>query len=190
MPTDTRAWPTERPVIETERLILQPLTSADEAAVVALAGDRRLADTTIAVPHPYTAEHARDWIGGHAENWAQRKSLALAVCARAGGELHGVVALSFALEHHRAELGYWIGVPYWNRGYATEAAHAIVAYAFTALGLQRVHARHLARNPASGRVMQKVGMTREGLLRHHTHKWGRPEDVVLYGILRDDLPPT
>lgn len=87
-------------------------------------------------------------------------------------------------ENNCAELGYWIGKPYWGRGYCTEAARAIVRYGFDDLHLHRIHSSHFASNPASGRVMQKIGMTREGCLRQHIRKWGQWEDVVLYGILR------
>jgi RimJ/RimL family protein N-acetyltransferase len=92
-------------------------------------------------------------------------------------------------EHDRAELGYWIGKPFWGRGYATEAARALVQYGFDTLGLHRIYARHLTRNPASGRVLHKIGMTHEGYRRKHEKKWGIYEDDKLYGILRDDPRP-
>ena len=89
-------------------------------------------------------------------------------------------------EAERAELGYWIGVPSWNQGYATEAAAAVVSYAFGELNLHRVWAQHLARNAASGRVMQKIGMQHEGRLRQHARTNGIPEDLESYAILRDE----
>jgi [ribosomal protein S5]-alanine N-acetyltransferase len=85
-------------------------------------------------------------------------------------------------------MGYWIGVPYWGRGYCTEAAGALLAHAFGPLGLHRVHATHLTRNPASGRVMQKLGMRHEGRMREHFLKWGVFEDVERYGILDREWP--
>ena len=85
----------------------------------------------------------------------------------------------------RAELGYWIGKPYWGQGYCTEAARATLDFGFEQLGLNRIFAHHFARNPASGRVMQKIGMTREGRLRQHVKKWDAFEDLELYGILKD-----
>jgi RimJ/RimL family protein N-acetyltransferase len=84
----------------------------------------------------------------------------------------------------RAELGYWIGRPYWGNGYCTEAGQAILEYGFQALNLNRIHAYHFKRNPASGRVMQKFGMKHEGTSPQHIMKWGVFEDVELYGILR------
>jgi ribosomal-protein-alanine N-acetyltransferase len=88
--------------------------------------------------------------------------------------------------HARAELGYWIGVPHWSRGYATEAAQATVEFAFRRLGLNRVYAYHFTTNPASGRVLQKIGMQLEGTRRRHTRKWGEFLDSDMYAVLRDD----
>lgn len=106
-----------------------------------------------------------------------------AVTDRDDGNLLGAVGLVLQPAHLSAELGYWIGVPYWGRGYATEAAARVMEYGFSALGLNRIEAHHLAGNPASGRVMRKLGMRYEGTLRQKVRKWGRFEDVVMYGLL-------
>ena len=79
-----------------------------------------------------------------------------------------------------------VGRPYWNHGYATEAATAVLDFGFEKLRLNRIHAVHLARNPSSGRVMQKAGMLLEGTARQDTMKWDKHEDLVSYAILRDD----
>jgi RimJ/RimL family protein N-acetyltransferase len=105
---------------------------------------------------------------------------------RRDATLLGAVGLRFEQAYAWAELGYWIGVRYWNKGYCTEAAQAVIDYAFAERGLNRVHARHFASNPASGRVMAKLGMTREGLLRQHVIKDDRYEDLVCYGLLRSE----
>jgi RimJ/RimL family protein N-acetyltransferase len=108
------------------------------------------------------------------------------VTDRDSGELFGAVGLQIEPGHALGELGYWIGVPYWGRGYATEAARALMRYGYSRLGLHRIQARHFLRNPASGRVMEKLGMSREGVLRQSVRKWGRFEDVVLYARLAED----
>jgi RimJ/RimL family protein N-acetyltransferase len=82
-----------------------------------------------------------------------------------------------------AELGYWIGVPYCGQGYATEASRALLEFGFRALALHRIPARHLARNTASGRLMQKLGMKFEGVHRHSARKWGVFEDVAIHAML-------
>jgi RimJ/RimL family protein N-acetyltransferase len=98
----------------------------------------------------------------------------------------GAIGLRITPQHTHAELGSWLGTPYWNAGYGTEAAHAVVVYGFERLGLHRLHASHMTRNPASGRVLQKIGMRAEGCLRQHVKKWEVFEDLALYGILRSE----
>lgn len=171
------------PTLTTARLVLRPFESGDAPVVQRLAGAREIADTTLNIPHPYPDGAAEAWIARHAGAWAARQALTLAVVEGDTGHLVGAVGLILAMPDQRAELGYWIGVPWWNRGYATEAAQALVAHGFSVLGLHRVMARHLARNPASGRVMQKLGMEREGVLRGHVLKWGTFEDLVVYAVL-------
>lgn len=174
------------PEITTERLRLRAFRDADALHVQRLAGDRRIADTTSHVPHPYPDGIAEAWIATHEASWELGRGLALAVASRATDELLGAIGLTIKPEQKSAELGYWIGVPYWGQGYCSEAARGLIDFAFTAMGLERVHAHHFARNPASGRVMEKAGMTYEGTRAGVIMKWGRPEDAKFYGIARTD----
>ena len=173
------------PTLTTQRLVLRPFTVDDAPEVSRLVGDRRIADTTLNIPHPYDESMAVAWIGTHAEAAERGDSVTLAITEKAG-TLVGAVALAITRAQQRAELGYWIAVPQWARGYATEAAAAMVDYAFNTLGLRRVVAHCLTRNVGSARVMEKVGMQREGTLREHIIKWEVPEDVALYAILREE----
>lgn len=179
----------ELPTITTKRLVLRPFALSDAADVQRLAGDRAVADTTLSIPHPYPDGAAEAWISSHAERFQRREIMTLAVTLRHSGELAGCISLRLNDVHSRAELGYWMGVPHWNRGYCSEAARALVAYGFEQIGLNRVYAHHLVRNPASGRVMQKAGMTYEGTQRQHVKKWDRFEDLAAYGILRSEHQP-
>lgn len=173
------------PVLHTARLVLRGFTLADAPRVQALAGAREVASTTLTLPHPYEDGMAEAWIGGHAAAWEAHRRLALAVTTEPDGVV-GVVSLSVVPEHAHAEVGYWIGVPYWNRGFATEAAGAVLDYGFAALGLHRVLGRSFTRNPASGRVLRKLGMRHEGTMREHLRRWDRYEDVECYAILEDE----
>jgi len=177
----------KRPTLETQRLILRPFELSDAPRVQLLAGDRAVAATTKTIPHPYEDGVAEKWIGSHQERFDDRKEAVLAITLKARGELIGAMGLTLNLEQERAELGYWIGKPYWNRGYCTEAASAVLRYAFTDLRLNRLHAHHFSINPASGRVMQKIGMRHEGHLRQHVKKWGEFLDVETYGILHSEF---
>lgn len=180
---------TMQPSLTTARLLLRPFTLNDAPAVQRLAGEYDVALNTALIPHPYPAGAAEAWVASHAELFAADKNAHFAMVLRATGELHGAIGLSITRAHNHAELGYWIGKPYWGGGFCTEAAAAVVRYGFTGLNLERIWAQHLARNPASGRVLQKVGMKHEGVLRQHFVKWNETQDVYRYGILRSELAP-
>lgn len=177
--------PFPQPDLITARLRLRPLAAADAVDVRRLAGDFAVAETTLSIPHPYPDGAAEAWIASLAGPEA-RGQVVYAVTERTAGTFFGVVGLVVEPHHLRAELGYWVGVPYWGRGYATEAARAVLEYAFETLALHRVHACHFGRNPASGRVLEKIGMRREGVARAHVRRWERYEDLVLYGALRGE----
>ncbi len=172
-------------MITTERLLLRAYTLADAPALKRLINSREVALNTLRIPYPYPDGEAERWISTHDEAH-KRGDYAFAVTLREGGELIGTIGLHTKLDHDHAELGYWIGVPYWGRGYATEAAAAVVRFGFETLPLNRIYAMHFARNPASGRVLQKIGMRHEGTLRQHLKKWDEYVDLECYGILRAD----
>lgn len=175
-----------QPTLITQRLVLRPFQDADVSLLTLLANDERIARTTLLIPYPYTEETAREWIASHRGTFERGESVVFAVTIREKEELIGAVGLSIIQEHKRGELGYWLGASYWDQGFCTEAAQAVVAYGFEELNLNRIHANHFATNPASGRVMMKIGMTREGVLRSHLEKWGEYKDMVCYGILRSE----
>ena len=83
-------------------------------------------------------------------------------------------------------MGYWLGREHWNNDYCTEASRAVLKYGFEVLRLNRIFATHLSRNPASGKVMQKIGMRHEGHMRQAAKTWGKFEDLEYYGILKSD----
>jgi len=170
--------------LETEHLLLRPFSITDAPEVQHLVGAREIAATTLAIPHPYTTSMAEEWIERHPEQLERGEALHWAITLREDGRLLGAIGLELAQKHARGELGYWIGVPYWGQGYCTQAGRAVVHYAFEQLQLNRIVAYHFAGNVASGRVMQKLGMTQEGVLRQHVCKWGHYVDLVCYGLLR------
>lgn len=176
-----------QPSLETARLRLRPYTLADALIVAQLAGRKEIADTTAAIPHPYSEQHARDFFKRSGEEWKEGKGVVFALVTKHGEQMIGAVGLhQIDREHRQAEMGFWIAVDRWGQGYATEAAQALVRFAFEKLELNRVYAHHMLRNPASGRVMEKVGMKREGILRQRIRKWGVFEDVAIFAVLRED----
>ena len=178
-----------QPTLETTRLLLRPFRTSDADDVQRLAGDRGVADTTLNIPHPYEDGMAEKWILNHRDWFERREQAVFSITLRSDGTLLGAIGLRITPDDQRAELGYWIGKPYWGQGYCTEASRAILDFGFEHLELNRICAHHFARNAASGRVMQKLGMTHEGHLRQHVKKWDAFEDLELYGILRSLWQP-
>jgi len=175
-----------QPTIETERLVLRPFVEGDATRISELAGDEAIADTTLRIPHPYSEAMALEWIGTHQRIRDRGLALFYAIDLRNSGELIGSNGLEIDPLNSRADIGYWIGREYWKTGYATEAAAGLLGFAFNSLKLHKVTAHHFARNEASGRVLEKLGMKREGFLRAHVRKSGVWEDIVEYGILDNE----
>lgn len=175
-----------RPEILTERLRLRPFRLEDAPAVTELASDRAISLTTLNIPHPYTLEIAREWISAHEQAFAARALANFGLFTRASGQLVGTVGLVISPRHHRADLGYWIGVPFWGCGYATEGARAVIDFGFERLHLNRITAGYFTGNEASGAVMRKLGMTREGTQRQHVLKDDQFVDIESYALLRQE----
>jgi [ribosomal protein S5]-alanine N-acetyltransferase len=177
----------DQPTLTTNRLTLRPFILEDAWDVERLAGRREIADTTLNIPHPYPVGAATRWIETHAPAWAAGTGVTYAIIETSNGKLAGVVSLmQIHREHRRAELGYWIAVDHWNKGFATEASEALVELGFSSLGLHRIESSHFVRNPASGKVMQKLGMQQEGIERDCAVKWDRYESLVRYAILESE----
>jgi len=173
--------------LQTERLTLRLHARSDIAALMPLIGAREVAATTLRIPYPYTEADAQDFIAGTQEELLNGSGLRLGIVVRESDTLCGGVGLRIEPDHRRAELGYWIGVPYWGKGYATEAARAMVKYGFETLQLHRVFASHIVSNSASARVLRKIGMRHEGSQRGHILKRGEFLDIEMCGMLASDM---
>ena len=146
------------PVLETERLILRAPRLGDAKVLAALANDKRIAENTRRIPHPYKRADADDFIT--AVN-APGGEVAFLITLREGGAVVG--GCGVALQDGAPDLGYWLGVKYWNKGYATEAARAVVDFAFTELGHDTLSAGARVTNPASRRILEKCGFQWTGV---------------------------
>jgi len=173
------------PTLVTDRLALRELRFDDAGAVADGAGDRRVAKFLIQVPSPYPVALARRWVQSRIDWWAEGRGVTLAITRRTSTrQLLGTVSLRRFARDRRAELGYWLATSAWGKGYATEAARALVAFGFDRLELSRIYAQVLAGNDASAHVLTKLGMVAEGVKRQHVKKGTRLHDVRIYGLLR------
>jgi RimJ/RimL family protein N-acetyltransferase len=146
------------PVLETERLILRSPRLADAKAIAALANDRRIAANTLRIPHPYSLADAQAFLTA-AE--AAEDEIVFLVTARDGAVL-GCCGIA-KLDGETPEIGYWLGVPFWGKGFATEAARAVIDHAFGTLGHEVLLGGARVSNPASRRVLEKCGFQWTGV---------------------------
>jgi RimJ/RimL family protein N-acetyltransferase len=186
IPTDQTSQPTQAVVLTTERLFLRRWSRDDIPALLPLIGAREVAATTLRIPHPYTLDDAESFLKYTDGAWEKGEGARFGVFLRDDARLCGGIGLVVNQEHRHAEIGYWIGVPFWGNGYCTEAVRELLNYGFSQLKLDRIHATHFSNNPASGRIMRKVGMKHEGIMRKHIFKWGEFLDVEMYGLLASE----
>ncbi|MCY3833772.1 MAG: GNAT family protein [Chloroflexi bacterium] len=161
------------------------LETGDIPALQRLAAAEEIAKNTF-VPHPYPPDAARDFVQKAREQWRNEEAFVFAILEKTSEHFVGCMGIHLTPAHNRAEVGYWIGLPYWGRGLATAALRLIIQFGFEELKLNRIAAGHFPHNPASGRVMQKANMRYEGLLRRSILHHGKYKDEARYAILRDD----
>ena len=135
--------------LETNRLILRPPAPSDIASITSWLGDYDVARMTSRAPHPYSEDDAEGFLASAEPN-------RFVIVRKTDGLFMGLTGLQ------DEEFGYWLGKPFWGFGYATEAAHRLVTYAFESLGLETVHAGWFYDNPASGHVLAKLGARHNG----------------------------
>jgi len=175
------------PTLKTQRLLLRAFQDADAAEVQRLAGNKAIAHMTTHIPHPYEDGMAEKWIASHHSDFESGESIIFAIILKDEGTLIGSIAFTkIEQDDLRASLGYWIGEPFWGKGYATEASLEILKYGFETLNLNRIYADYMGTNLASGKVLRNIGMKHEGTLRQHSQMWDKVEDLELYGILAEE----
>ena len=139
--------------IETKRLVLRPLRASDAGPITLHASDERVARMTAAIPHPYPPGAAEAFVEGTLTGRRAEEVWAIDATPLGGEELIGVIGFM----PKPGVLGYWVGPPYWNVGYATEAVTALVAHLFTLRGIERLEAAVFTDNAASASVLTKAG---------------------------------
>lgn len=164
------------------RFTLRPFTLADAPDVHSHLADPRIAATTT-IQHPYPDGAAASWISTHGSAAEAGTGLVWAIASPEDDRVIGAISIMLTPAHRRGELGYWLAVPWWGQGVMSEAARAVVAYGFAVLGLHRIQAKCLPGNVGSARVMEKAGMTFEGVLRGYTYTKGNFVDLAMYAII-------
>lgn len=171
--------------LSTLRLALRAVVPADAAALVRLA-----AAAQVAAPSPLLqgcdGRSPESWIASQTAQIAAGRLVHWVIGPRGGEGVFGSVGLVVDREHAVAQFGCWLAVEHWGRGLGREAAHAALAFGFRELGLRRIWASSYAASDRSARLLDAIGMSREGLQRRHVLRLGREEDLQLWGLLRED----
>ena len=172
------------PEIKTKRLILGKVTKEDIPEIMEYAGDIEVSKTTLNMPHPYEEKDAIFWINLAYQSYEDGSGMVFGIRDKSSRSFMGGMGLKIQRRFDRAEMGYWLGRKFWNNGYATEAASAVIKYGFEELGLNKIYATHVVDNPASGKVMINNGMIKEAELKQHVKKNGEYLDLIQYRITR------
>jgi ribosomal-protein-alanine N-acetyltransferase len=173
-------------IIPLTHSILRPWRSSDAASLVRHANDREVwRNLRDRFPHPYTPEAAEAWLA-----WVAQQAPSTHWAIEVDGEAGGGIGFTFGEDVHArvAEVGYWLGRAFWNRGIATEALRAVTAHAFAAHDVLRIEAHAFAWNDASLRVLEKAGYIREACLRRAVVKVGAVTDLLIFAVLRPETP--
>ena len=176
--------PDEHPTLQTERLTLRRFRLTDVDDVVVFANDEEW-QRYLPLPFPYERVHGEQFVAqSFLKDWKSKPSFAIVLNNTVIGEIN----LSINKGHQTAEMGYAIARVHWGNGYATETVRAVVDWAFETFCLAKIHAVAIVENKRSWRVMERIGMTREGILRSEVPGTDSSQrhDMVYYGILREE----
>ncbi len=174
------------PQLDSHRLKYRPLTLSDASRVQLLAGHPKIAETTATIPHPYLDGLAEQWISGHEKACSEGRGLDWGIELKSSSILIGNISCFIDSKNKKVEIGYWVGHQYWSQGYMTEALLTIRDFLFQKTSINKITCRHIECNPASGKVMLKAGLKLEGQLKQEFFRNEKFQDMIVYGLTRDD----
>lgn len=173
--------------LTTKRLHLRRPLIKDVPALALHLNNRVISDNTLTIPFPYAKSDAVQWVNKNKQEWKDKTSYVFVITLKKSGALIGAMGLHMIPLHDRAEVGYWIAEPQWNKGYATEALTAVLDFGFNQLQLHKIFATHIVANSSSGKVMLKAGMIKEAKLADQYKKNGRYVSVMQYRMTKDEF---
>ena len=180
----------EFPVLTTERLILSRPVEGDMQHIIHyLDSDKVYSENTANMPYPYKEADAEFLIHEVVDKGFENETgFVFAIRNKENGLIMGLIGIHhWDKTNQKAEIGYWLGKEFWNKGYVTEAMAEVLTFGFKVLNLNKMFANFFPHNPASGRVMEKSGMKQEAVLRQEIYKNGKFLDFVRYSILKEDF---
>jgi len=174
-----------RTVLKGKRIILRKLKPSDASSIAKYANDKGVYRYTLRIPYPYKLKDAKDFIKITNKEWKKGTKYRFGIVFNK--EVIGTISLEdIKQDHKKAELGYWIGRPFWGKGITSEAVHLILDFAFNDLKLNRISAYTFTPNKASQKVLLKNGFKKEGLVRENVQKDGKFYDDYVFGLLKKE----
>lgn len=171
-------------ILETERLILRAPTLDDAPVIRRIVDHPDIAKMTLSIRHPYPDDGAVKWINKLISS--ENTNYLFLITLKADKTIMGAIGIIPHPYFKRASLGYWLGLDYWSKGYASEAVRRMIDFGFESLDLARIEGEFFPENPASRRVMEKAGMQFEGIMRHYLQKNNFNKDNGICAIIRQD----
>ncbi|MBI2542312.1 GNAT family N-acetyltransferase [Candidatus Woesearchaeota archaeon] len=168
-------------ILKSRKFILRPYRKGDESSLIRNINDRHVYRNTCSIPYPYTRKDALEFIKSNKLPDAGKKMINFAIDV--GGEAIGGIGFR-EIKIHRAEIGYWLGRKYWNRGIMSEALRLATDFGFKKLRLRRVYAIVFCRNMASARILKKNNYKLEGVMKKYTLKDGKLIDVMIFAKIK------
>lgn len=172
------------PELSTDRLLLRKVAAADIPRLMKYAGSKAISVNLLSVPHPYTEEDAIFWMNSVLQGFKSGERFVFAITLKESGGFIGAIGLHRNSRHDTAELGYWLGEPFWGKGLMKETVAAVLRFGFEELKLNKIYATHFTANPASGKVMTANGMIKEGELAEQYKVGETYQSVVYYRLLK------
>lgn len=185
---DTEKQNLENTQLESKRLILNSLSYKDIPKIIDYANNPKISDNVINIPFPYFEKDAIFWINlaNQGRKSGEVYNFALRLKEDKNLDFIGGIGLMLEPKHNRAELGYWIAEPFWNKGLMSEAVEKILEFGFETLELNKIIANHFLANPASGKIMIKNKMIKEAEIKEHFKKGDSYLDIIQYRLTKEE----
>lgn len=174
------------PELQSPRLLLRQPKISDLPYVTILANDPDISRNTSSMPFPYYEKNAVAWLNMAFQGFDSGERFIFAIELNATKQFIGGIGFSINKENNRAEIGYWLGREFWNKGYCSEALPMIIKFAFEEIKINKLIATHFPYNPASGKVLEKCGMNKEGEFKEYIKRKDQFFDLVHYGLTKKE----
>jgi ribosomal-protein-alanine N-acetyltransferase len=187
---------TEFPELNTERLKLRKIKLSDADSLLKYMNNKKISENILNIPYPYTEESVIARMNFILQGFKNKERYVFSITLKdpesipvaigTGAELIGQIGLHLVEGHDRAEIGYWVGEPFWGKGIATEACAAILKFGFEILKLNKIYATHFTENPSSGKVLINNKMIKEAELKDQYKSNGVYKSVDQYRLTKQE----